>query len=172
MGYPMKQDYRVGNSLHAVPASDLTTVMRILNDITGANWGIDIEKTAGGRGWKLKLRVDDSTIELDSEKKLTVVAGSIGTTQLADSSVTTAKVADINITTGKLADSAATTAKITDLNVTTGKLANLAVATGKIAANAVTAAKMDTALYSDTDGHLMTPTTTIYVTRGVITNIT
>lgn len=62
----------------------------------------------------------------------TVGTGAVGTTQLADASVTavklasnavtTSKVADANITTGKLADAAVTTVKIADANVTKAKL--------------------------------------------------
>jgi hypothetical protein len=41
---------------------------------------------------------------------------------LADNSVTTAKIVDLNVTTAKLAANAVTTAKITDANVTAAKL--------------------------------------------------
>ena len=62
---------------------------------------------------------------------------------LADNSVTTAKIVDLNVTTAKLAANAVTTAKITDLNVTTGKLADNAVTTIKITDANITAAKLD-----------------------------
>lgn len=61
---------------------------------------------------------------------------------LADNSVTTAKIVDLNVTTAKLAANAVTTAKITDLNVTTGKLADNAVTTIKITDANVTTAKI------------------------------
>lgn len=61
---------------------------------------------------------------------------------LADNSVTTAKIVDLNVTTAKLAANAVTTAKITDLNVTTGKLADNAVTTIKITDANVTTVKI------------------------------
>jgi hypothetical protein len=61
---------------------------------------------------------------------------------IADNSVTTAKIVDLNVTTAKLAANAVTTAKITDLNVTTGKLADNAVTTIKITDANVTTAKV------------------------------
>lgn len=61
---------------------------------------------------------------------------------IADNSVTTAKIVDLNVTTAKLANNAVTTAKIADLNVTTGKLADNAVTTIKITDANVTTAKI------------------------------
>ena len=61
---------------------------------------------------------------------------------LADNSVTTAKIVDLNVTTAKLAANAVTTAKITDLNVTTGKLADNAVTTIKITDANITTVKI------------------------------
>lgn len=96
--------------------------------------------TYDGSAWKVVTSVDVSGL------------GFIGTTALADDSVTTVKIADLNVTTakindlavttGKLADTAVTTAKITDLNVTTAKIADLNVTTGKIADLGVTTAKI------------------------------
>ena len=78
--------------------------------------------------------------------------GSVGTTELADGSVTaaklasdavtTAKVLDANITAAKLASNAVTTAKIADSNVTTAKIADLNITTAKIADSNVTTAKI------------------------------
>jgi hypothetical protein len=51
---------------------------------------------------------------------------------LADNSVTTAKIVDLNVTTAKLAANAVTTAKITDLNVTTGKIADANITAAKL----------------------------------------
>jgi hypothetical protein len=62
---------------------------------------------------------------------------------LADNSVTTAKIVDLNVTAAKLAANAVTTAKIADLNVTTGKLADSAVTTAKITDANITAAKLN-----------------------------
>lgn len=53
----------------------------------------------------------------------------IGTSNLQDSAVTTAKITDANVTAGKLASDSVTTAKILDSNVTLAKLADVATAT-------------------------------------------
>ena len=51
-------------------------------------------------------------IDSNNEISATVVAGSIGTTELANSAVTTAKIADANVTTAKIADDAVTADKV------------------------------------------------------------
>lgn len=86
----------------------------------------------------------------NNEISAAIVAGSIGTTELADgavttakldaSAVTTAKIADANVTADKLAADSVTTAKIVDGNVTLAKLAtDVQTSLGKA----------DTALQSD-----------------------
>ena len=52
-----------------------------------------------------------------------IVDGAVTSTKIGSSAVTTAKIADSNVTTAKIAGSAVTTAKIADKNVTTAKLA-------------------------------------------------
>lgn len=82
-----------------------------------------------------------------------IIAGTVPlpSGSLADGSVTTTKIADLNVTTGKLADNAVTTIKITDANVTAVKLASGAavsnIGTGgitatQLASNAVTTVKI------------------------------
>ncbi len=80
------------------------------------------------------------------------LTGTLGTSNIADGAITSAKILDGTIATGDLADGAVTTVKISDSNVTeakigpgavtASKLANLSVDTGNIIANAVTAAKV------------------------------
>ena len=67
----------------------------------------------------------------------------ITTGMLQASSVTTAKIADLNVTTGKIADSAVTSAKIADLTIATGDIADSAITSGKIATGAVGTTKID-----------------------------
>lgn len=55
--------------------------------------------TAKKNATQIQLSIDSSTREISA----TIVAGSVGTTELADNSVTTAKIADANITLDKLA---------------------------------------------------------------------
>lgn len=66
----------------------------------------------------------------------------IGTNQLVDWVITTAKIRDKAVTTEKLADKAVTTAKIGDKAVTTDKIQDKAVTTAKLADKAVTADKL------------------------------
>ena len=68
--------------------------------------------------------------------------GSVTTAKIADNNVTTAKILNSNVTSAKIADGNVTTAKITDGNVTTVKIADANVTTGKLADDAVTVAKM------------------------------
>jgi len=67
--------------------------------------------------------------------------GCVGTTDLADSSVTTAKIADLNITTGKLANGA----------VTSTKLGAGAVGNSNLADNSVTSAKIQDLSITNSD---------------------
>jgi hypothetical protein len=62
--------------------------------------------------------------------------------KLAGNSVTSAKIVDGTIAAGDLASDSVTTAKILDANVTTAKIADLNVTTDKLAAGAVTRAKI------------------------------
>lgn len=68
--------------------------------------------------------------------------GAVTTAKLADGAATTAKIADTAVTSGKLADGAVATAKIADGAVATAKIADGAVSTAKIPNGAVTAAKL------------------------------
>ena len=71
-----------------------------------------------------------------------VISGS----NIADNSITTQKILDLEVKTADLDNSAVTTAKIADTNVTTAKIADLNVTTAKIADGAVTQVKLDSAL--------------------------
>jgi len=66
-----------------------------------------------------------------------IADGSIATGDLADSLITTAKIANSNVTTAKIADSNVTTAKIADNNVTTAKIAADAITGAKIADDSI-----------------------------------
>lgn len=69
----------------------------------------------------------------------TIVAGSIGTTQLSNLGVTTAKIADANVTTAKIADANVTGAKIAATTITAANIANSTITATQLAAGAVTA---------------------------------
>ena len=68
-----------------------------------------------------------------NEISASLVAGGVGTTELAANAVTTAKIADSNVTEDKIANNAVTTNKIKDSNVTTNKVANGAITEDKLA---------------------------------------
>jgi hypothetical protein len=74
-----------------------------------------------GDGGKLRVKVDNSTIERHSSG-IRVKDSGISTSKLADDSVTTAKILDDAVTTQKLADTAVTTQKLADSSVTAAKL--------------------------------------------------
>lgn len=79
----------------------------------------------------LAVRVDNSTIYVNSTNNLAIKNGGVTSAQLLQTAgseaVITAAIRDLNVT----------TAKIADLNVTTGKIADLAVTAGKIASSAI-----------------------------------
>ena len=109
-------------------------------------------------GTQATLKADlDGTVNTATQASITTCAnlttvGTIGTgvwqgtaiatDYIANSAVTSAKIADATIVAGDLADNAVTTAKITDLNVTTGKLAADAVTAAKLADDAVVTANI------------------------------
>ena len=80
--------------------------------------------------------------QADARYLQSIADSSVTTAKLASASVTTAKIADANVTADKLASNAVTTAKMTDANVTTAKIADANVTTAKIADANVTAAKL------------------------------
>lgn len=105
--------------------------------VADSNYGMSIDASTG-------LRVDilsGGALEFDGGD-LDVKDGGITTARLADSAVTTVKIADANVTTAKLADSAVTTAKINNTAVTEDKIAADAVSTVKIVDAAVTMDKL------------------------------
>lgn len=85
------------------------------------NRGVDIHVSSEDA-----LKVNDTTI-IDKDGKIYgdihAAAGSIGTAELADDAVTTAKIAAGAITVTELASNAVETTKIKDANVTADKLA-------------------------------------------------
>lgn len=79
-----------------------------------------------------------------------IADGSVTVAKLATDSVSTAKIIDANVTDVKLAANSVTTAKIVDANVTAAKLATDSVTTAKIADLNVTTAKIDIAAVTST----------------------
>ncbi len=97
-----------------------------------------------------------------------VEAGAVGTEQLADDSVTGAKVADAAVGTAQLADGSVTTDKVADAAITSAELAADAVTAVKIASGAVV-----TSVNNVTDGVTVTGGDNVSVaTNGSIVTIT
>jgi hypothetical protein len=80
-------------------------------------------------------------------------AGQIGTTELADSAVTAAKIADLTVT----------GAKIASATITASKIASNTITSAEIAAGAITASELSSSISITTSG-TMTPTGTVDIT--------
>lgn len=131
-------------------------------------WLMRINDPTDGVVWQEICRVPRG-IDADSITDTELAALSVGTSELKDTAVTTAKIAllaitnalmaansvgtneiiDLNVTTDKINDLAVTVAKIANLAVTTAKINDLAVTTDKIADEAVTIAKTETTLKTE-----------------------
>lgn len=90
---------------------------------------------SGGTG--LDSAITDDTVTFN------ISAGGVDTTQLADASVTGAKLAAATVAANAIATDAITTAKIDDGAVTGAKLAAGTIAANAIASDAITTAKLD-----------------------------
>jgi hypothetical protein len=86
--------------------------------------------------------IPGAKIATDSIAAGQIAANAVGTSELADTSVTTAKVADLAITGAKIANDSITAAQIAPSAVGASELADDAVDTGAIVALAVTEAKL------------------------------
>ena len=118
----------------------------IIQDATNHNNGKTLTfKTVGGTGFTL----DQGTISAAfadgtniTAVNLNTLTGSIGTTQIADNAITTAKILDNNVTTAKIPNDAIITTKILNNNITSAKILDGAIVEAKLGTNAVTAAKL------------------------------
>src|SRR6056300_490948 len=80
-----------------------------------------------------------------NEIALNTIGGTIGTAQIDDNAITSAKISANQVTTVKIADDAITTAKISALQVTSAKIADDAVGPDQLSNTAVTAGSYDLA---------------------------
>jgi hypothetical protein len=102
-------------------------------------------KTVSGTGFTLEQGLISAAFSDGTNitaVNLNTLSGTIGTAQIADDAITTAKILDNNVTTAKIPNDAITTAKILNVNVTSAKIADGAVIEAKLGTNAVTAAKL------------------------------
>jgi len=97
-------------------------------------------KTASGTGFtidaaKIYAAYSDGTNL--NEVSLDTLGGTIGSAQIADDAITSAKISANQVTTAKIADNAITTAKISALQVTADKIANSTITAAKLATDSV-----------------------------------
>ena len=105
-------------------------------------------KTTSGTGFTLdaaKIYAAYSDGPNINEVSLDTLGGTIGSAQIADNAVTTAKISNANVTSAKIADNAVLTAKISNLQVTQAKIANDAVGPDQLSNTAVTAGEYSNA---------------------------
>ena len=102
-------------------------------------------KTVSGTGFTLEQGLISAAFSDGTNitaVNLNTLSGTIGTAQIDDDAITTAKILDNNVTTAKIPNDAITTAKILNVNVTSAKIADGAVIEAKLGTDAVTAAKL------------------------------
>ena len=97
-------------------------------------------KTASGTGFtageaKIVAAYSDGTNL--NEIALDTLGGTIGSAQIADDAIISAKISANQVTTAKISDNAITTAKISALQVTADKIANSTITVAKLATNSV-----------------------------------
>jgi hypothetical protein len=97
-------------------------------------------KTASGTGFtageaKIVAAYSDGTNL--NEIALDTLGGTIGSAQIADNAITSAKISANQVTTAKISDNAITTAKISALQVTGAKIANSTITAAKLATDSV-----------------------------------
>lgn len=94
----------------------------------------DLASTYTAQGSAAQVQV---AISASNEISATLVAGSIGATELANNAVTTAKIANNAITSAKIADGTINSADLADNSITAAKINNGAVTKEKIASGAI-----------------------------------
>jgi hypothetical protein len=97
-------------------------------------------KTASGTGFtageaKIVAAYSDGTNL--NEIALDTLGGTIGSAQIADNAIISAKISANQVTTAKIADNAITSAKISALQVTADKIANSTITAAKLATDSV-----------------------------------
>jgi hypothetical protein len=97
-------------------------------------------KTASGTGFtidaaKIYAAYSDGTNL--NEVSLDTLGGTIGSAQIADNAIISAKISANQVTTAKISDNAITTAKISALQVTADKIANSTITVAKLATDSV-----------------------------------
>jgi len=107
--------------------------------------------------------------DLSADRTISIAAGGVGTTQLADDAVTTGKIAAGAVGTTDIADSAVTSAKIADGTIVDADInTSAAIAPTKISGTAVVQARTITGVNSLTGGGDLSTNRTLDVADGGI----
>jgi len=104
--------------------------------------------TLGSKGDIQVNSSSDWVIKTDAIELAMMSNNSVGTTELVDGCVTSAKLGSATITSSELANNSVTAAKIVSDAVTTNKIADNAVTVNKIPDNSITLAKLVTSISS------------------------
>jgi len=126
----------------------ITCVYGFDADFGDNKWNVIVSPDFEGVGFIETEDIADSavtTAKLAANAVTTVkiTDANVTVSKLATDSVTTVKIVDANVTAAKLASDAVTTVKILDANVTTTKIADSNVTTAKIADSNITTAKIN-----------------------------
>ena len=123
----------------------MSSISKYLSQILGAVYGRDMKQAIHDAISQCYDDVNSPDLNSDAFKKAlceVIDNGILTALDVADSSISTEKLADGAVTKAKLADKSITTEKIVDAAITMAKLENLAVSTEKLADGAVTKAKL------------------------------
>jgi len=162
MPYPLKESYRKGSPISDIPARDLSTIAKTLNDLNII--GLRFKKTGSGLGWEIELMVDGTTLTLSPDNVLSVKANGVDKTKIA------ADVAGAGL--GQNADGSLevnTDGVTLEVASDSLRIKALGVDTAQIMGGAVTSAKTTGASGSADTG---IPGTTLTITNGLVTAIT
>ncbi|MBK8554796.1 MAG: tail fiber domain-containing protein [Lewinellaceae bacterium] len=124
--------YTITNTGDLDPSNDVTNTSQAGGDLNGPFANLQLNAGVVGT-----TELADNAV--NSAK---ILDGAVGTADLADNAVNSAKILDGTVGTADLADNAVNSAKIIDGAVGTADLADNAVNSGKIASNAVTSSKL------------------------------
>src|SRR5690606_3874065 len=124
-----------------VCSSDLV----LIGDNTGKASPLDASAAGNilvGDGTTINSVAVGGDIALDADGTVTVTNNAITSDKILDGTVQTDDLADASVSEAKIANDAVTTSKVADENITADKLASNAVSTTKIADDAVTSEKI------------------------------
>lgn len=144
---PLEASYTADNQTTFVFPAEIASPRVVQINVAGKILQTD-EYTVSGRNIILNSPVTGKVqiITVYKGQLKAPAAGTVGSMELKDGSVTESKLAMDSVTNTKIINSAVTTAKIMDKNVTTDKIADGAVTADKIVAGAIDESKLSSVL--------------------------